>query len=599
MSRPEVIQSVANIPPYVEGVIRNLRGFDLRGADLRGFDLRSADLRGANLSGADLRGAYLNGANLDGAILNRTDFGYIEKNSGWYLNDNLEGGNIRNINITDALFNVRNIGNVEDWLDVGDGVAAYFAELDGNRARQEERNYIISDFPSEYVLTHWKYGPFLRYIRDGVEQENPDAPNAISTAKLYVILEVLNVLIHDPMYTPTDFTPETIMGDIERRVVERGTGDMAAAVRQEQETIDVRRRGLVRPRVEEQNEPNNHPYDAVEIHRNAHELLSNDKFLQIIKFDRNTPTEFNYEDQKKMMIDFINQYKELFFIAKPKMPEGKDAAAEEAYKIKLEEYERKLDEYTKELKVKIHLIWIKMCGDTDPTTQEAMYKSTKFAYSQKDPRFPVAYISIFIDETLKAYDGHGDTSSCVGGMRERLYTSLLGAASQVLTIPDFRASKEIIELNCLTKLGKGYKEPLMILKKYSEYWQEKFSKADGVNKWNGMSVGKRIKHFETFASKVYQREDECYDILKDEIEKNIKQMVNQHNTIFTQSGEEIHVREGFFGGKKTKNKSKRKSTNKKKSRKSTNKKKSRKSTNNKKSRKSTNNKKSRKSTVFY
>ena len=92
------------------------------------------------------------------------------------------------------------------------------------------------------------------------------------------------------------------------------------------------------------------------------------------------------------------------------------------------------------------------------------------------------------------------------------------------------------------------------------------------------SQTEKIKNFKDFMRDDYKKDD-CYEIN----EKTIEEMIN------TKAGEIDYVfdndKELMFGGKKTKNKSKRKSTNKKKSRKS------RKSTTKKKSRKSRKSKK--------
>ena len=55
------------------GIIADLRGADLRGANLSDTNLRGADLRGANLEGANLRGADLRDAKLRGADLSDAD----------------------------------------------------------------------------------------------------------------------------------------------------------------------------------------------------------------------------------------------------------------------------------------------------------------------------------------------------------------------------------------------------------------------------------------------------------------------------------------------------------------------------------------------
>ena len=77
MTQAEINAAVAAHEKYLKGdidngIMANLTGADLRGAnlnctDLTGANLIDADLRGADLTGANLRDANLRGANLNGA----------------------------------------------------------------------------------------------------------------------------------------------------------------------------------------------------------------------------------------------------------------------------------------------------------------------------------------------------------------------------------------------------------------------------------------------------------------------------------------------------------------------------------------------------
>ena len=101
-----------------------------------------------------------------------------------------------------------------------------------------------------------------------------------------------------------------------------------------------------------------------------------------------------------------------------------------------------------------------------------MNKAVDFAFKQ-DNRFTEAYIDIFIDETSKAYDTGSDTLSCVAGINERFYTSLLGAALQVETIKDYELTPKIKTLYCIASVGNVQKDPNEIIQKWSGSWEGK------------------------------------------------------------------------------------------------------------------------------
>ena len=82
----------------------NLKGADLNDADLNGADLNGADLNGADLKGADLNGADLKGADLNGANLERV---YLK---GANLNGaDLNGANLERVYLKSANLNGANL----------------------------------------------------------------------------------------------------------------------------------------------------------------------------------------------------------------------------------------------------------------------------------------------------------------------------------------------------------------------------------------------------------------------------------------------------------------------------------------------------------
>ena len=350
-------------------------------------------------------------------------------------------------------------------------------------------------------------------------------------------------------------------------------------------------------------------YREVEEVEKIRRLLKNKKFLEIIGVSLDTiPTEtFDFSMSlskyvKEMLIGFD---------AKEKKEEEEKEKKDE--REKMENYvdhasrwgiKGGIPSYPDESFAQIVYIWMKigLCK-IDPKTSEIMKKAVDLAYNTKSGRF----ISLYLNKSLieasekivyeKKY-GLENTSICEAVIG-CFCNSLLYTAEKVLEYyketgknPELELTglDKIKQLNCFLRFydeNNRSDEYRMILGAYREYWKDELD-LHGVNAWDNMSVEERIEHFKTFGMKLYIDEDpSCYSIIEDEIIKLLDEIVqDKQRDIFEKTGEEIRDK-GFFGGKKTKNKSKRKSTNKKKSRKSkTNKKKSRKSTNKKKSRKS-------------
>ena len=316
-------------------------------------------------------------------------------------------------------------------------------------------------------------------------------------------------------------------------------------------------------------------------------LLKNTKFLEIIgvSLDNNTiPTKtFDLEREK-------NKMKSVIPFASPPNWHG--------------ELPMNLD-YSFE---RIHYIWGKMTScEIDPKTSEIMKKAVDLAYTTNDAKFISRYLNkSLIEASEKILEGERkelENTSICEAVIECFCTSLLETAKDfleyystkqkdpLLTNPKLKGLDKIKQLNCFVRFydenNREWVERPMILEAYSEYWKGKFQSEGslGVDAWDNMSVEERIKHFKAFGMGFYQENEEesCYSIIEDELIKLLDEIVqDKQRDIFEKTGEEIRDK-GFFGGKKTKNKSKRKSTNKKKSkRKSTNKKKSRKSRKSKK-----------------
>ena len=101
--------------PYAQAQGAHLEGAHLEGANLTGANLTGAHLEGANLTDANLRGAHLTGTILTDAILFRTDLTDVKANNKDILGRAFE--DIIHINIHDALFDIRNMANFEEFLE--------------------------------------------------------------------------------------------------------------------------------------------------------------------------------------------------------------------------------------------------------------------------------------------------------------------------------------------------------------------------------------------------------------------------------------------------------------------------------------------------
>ena len=282
--------------------------------------------------------------------------------------------------------------------------------------------------------------------------------------------------------------------------------------------------------------------NAVEVHRASHALLNNNTFLDIIGASEFSAEEFDYNEEYDMMKNFIENNSTLF-------------------------------DDIGELFTKMDMIWNKVRNST-PSEEESdvMWKASNFAYEQ-DKRFTAAYISTFIDEASGAYecDDPNLRLSCTQGIRERFYTSLLGAASLVRTIEGFVPTREIVLLSCISKIGDIQKDPNEVIQRWSLQ----------INKdtWQSNTKEQRIEDFKNFMREDY-KDDECYEINREAIEEIINKKASEIDYVFDNNDELM------FGGKnykiKKNNKTYRKIKNKNKKTKRKNKKTKRKNKTNRK-----------------
>lgn len=267
--------------------------------------------------------------------------------------------------------------------------------------------------------------------------------------------------------------------------------------------------------------------NAYEIHRASHALLNNGKFLDIIGAGEMLGSEeIDYHDEYNIMKSFIESHPNLF-------------------------------NNIGDLLAKMDIIWDRVRNDR-PNEQESdvMWKACNFAYEQ-DERFTAAYITTFIDEAAGAYvcDSPILRLSCTQGIRERFYTSLLGAASLVRTIEGFVPTREIILLSCISKIGNIQKDPNEVIQRWSLQIDN--------DTWKSNTKEQRIEDFKNFMREDY-KDDECYEINREAIEEIINNKASEIDYVFDNNDELV------FGGKKLKRKYKktrkrRKSKTKKKS----------------------------------
>ena len=253
---------------------------------------------------------------------------------------------------------------------------------------------------------------------------------------------------------------------------------------------------------------------AYEVHRKSHELESNDKFLNTIGVKKPPQlASFNYDEIQTKFVNFINDENNFKNSDKKKLIKNFTMVINKA----------------------------KSCETPTSDKANMLNKSIVFAF-QQDSRFTEAYIDIFIDETFKAYSSGTDQISCVAGIKERFYTSLLAAALQVDTIEGFVKTPKLRTLSCIAKTGKGQKDPNEILQKWAESWEGK------DDEWKKMQNEERKEHFKNYMMDEYKK-DECYEENKESIENIINEKAKELDYVFENNEDAAQ-----FGGRKRKNK---------------------------------------------
>mgnify|MGYP003692258135 CR=1 FL=1 len=481
----------------------DLSGEDLSGEDLSGRDLSGRDLSGEDLSNANLEDANLQGANLQGANLSRTNLSYANLQGAILEDANLQGANLQGANLQGANLKGTNLEGANLLNANLKGANLKGTNLEGanlESADLEGANLRDANLEGADLSDANLEGANLRYAN--LEGANLDRANLNGA-------EIEGTILDD------NYDDHLIEGI------------------------------------------------AYEVHNKSDKLISNKKFLNIIKPETNSPNlvPFDYDNIQQKFVDFINNGNNFKNTDKKQLIE----------------------------KLKTVITKASSCEKPGSNISIIINKGVDFAFKQ-DTRFTESYIDIFIDETSKAYDTGTDTVSCVAGIDERFYTSLLGAALQVETIKEYELTPKIKTLYCIASVGNVQKDPNEIIQKWSESWEGK------DDEWKKMSKEERVNNFKTFMLEDYKKDD-CYQENKATITETINKKAEEINDVFKNNEAVDNDGVQLFGGRKRKNKKTRRNEKSKKVNKVNNKKSKKvNKVNNKKSKKvnKVNNKKSKK-----
>jgi len=531
-SRRPIIRTpddLANVP-RVNGIY-NLVGADVRGAHLEGIhlegaDLRDADFRGAHLEGAflsntrlmntDFRGAFLNDADLHGSILTITTKlvgGYFQRAN--FLDVDLETINLSGAHLEGAILRTNlKSANLND---------AYLTGADLRDAILE--GAIMNEFTNiDGVIMN-------RQTNLNRINAPPNIFNRLIVERIRQI-ETDNIQIRDVF----DFFGNTPEGQEQLLDIfgqENNSSD------EDEDEVEEEHEGL-----------------AWEIHNSSSRIKFNNKFKKIIGADKEPfLTSFNLKKFKKDFIDFINRDERFIPLN-----------VSDANKIK---------NYKDDLIQKIRMVFRKL--RTSPNMGKVMAnlvnRGKDFAFEQ-DPIFTEAYITVFIDETTKAYNAEcRDRTSCIRGIKERFYSCLLGAALLVSTMDGYVRTPKIQELICIAKGSKEQLNLTKLLQNWAEEWQRpkilKTSVGGGPKRkgndienkgvWENMTAEERKEHLKNYLVSNIPRH-ECYEYNKEDIVNTIEEEINKYDYIFNNRDSPVPE----FGGSKRKKRVTRRKKNKNK-----------------------------------
>jgi hypothetical protein len=247
---------------------------------------------------------------------------------------------------------------------------------------------------------------------------------------------------------------------------------------------------------------------ATEIHKFKDKLLADQDFIRILGFDQepllNTVnTVVNYDSIKEKFIQFIN---ENHFEGVNKT-DLKNQLTTVIDKVKL--------------------------ASTPGHEANRINKAIDFVFRQ-DPKFIEAYIKTFIDESFKAYSSNpSDNTSCFAGIRERFYTSVLGASLEVKMIQNYLSTHPVIkELSCIA-LRLNFLELNLNneLQNWSNSWNTDGNDITKKGEWQRMKREQRKENLKDFLLKDI-KSDECYESIKTKLDSEINTILEQYNYVF-------------------------------------------------------------------
>ena len=467
--------------------VYDLSGADLEEAELEGVDLIGADLTGANLTFANLNESYAYPSirtDLTGADLTDANLRYAKLKGAFLTYANLTGADLTRAYLEEAEL---------------EGAELEGANLTGANLRYA--NLRGADLTGAHLTGADLTGAYLREAiltradLTGADLtqaylEDANLTDADLTGAYLEDANLTQAVLINAVLIEADFTGANLTGT-----------NLTGANLGENLTMAI---GINVPR----------PVQGVafEIHNKSNILTRNSKFIETIEADTLPKLEsFNYDEIQTKFVNFININENFKDIDKPKLVQDLTMVINKA----------------------------KQCDVPQGDNANIINKAINFAFNQ-DIRFIEAYIGIFIDETSKAYTDT-DPTSCVAGIRERFYTSLLGAALQVETIEDFTKTPQIKTLYCIASTGNIQKDPNELIQMWSESWKGR------DDEWKKKSVEDREKDFKDFMLKEY-KDDDCYAENQDAIVKTINTKADEIEYVFSKDVA------AEFGGSKHNNK---------------------------------------------
>ena len=469
-----------NVPLYILMIrtIEDLEKIEKITFTDRGRTVKVYDLSDADLRGAELVGADLRGAKLQGANLRDAELSDAELSDAKLQGADLRGANLEVAELANANLEGANLANAKLGYANLQG-----ANLQGAKLRVADLR--VADLTNAKLV-------FAKLRGANLEGANLEVANLgganLQGAKLQgAKLRRANLVaanLRNANLRNADLRNADLEGaDLEGAIIEGANNTLPAGV-------------------------------AYEVHRKSHELESNEKFLNTIGANESPRLDsFNYDEVQTKFVNFINDENNFKNSDKKKLIENFTMVINKA----------------------------KSCETPTSDKANMLNKSIVFAFQQDSP-FTEAYIDIFIDETFKAYSSGTDQLSCVAGIKERFYTSLLAAALQVDTIEGFVKTPKLITLLCMAKTGKVQKDPNEILQKWAESWEGK------DDEWKKMQNEERKEHFKNYMMEEYKKDD-CYEENQESIKNTINAKATEIDYVF-QNNEEA----AQFGGRKRKNK---------------------------------------------